>query len=269
MARARDKVVVGYVHPQDVGAAFHDSMMNMQAYDMAQGHHRMFRNHTDEYGGGRIARYSSANISNARNWVVKTFLEKSRADWLLFLDADMTFEPTLLEDILTNASVTRAPVVGGLCFGVDEGQLFPTLYGVAEGWEGEAGIHTIRYDEYPPNAMFQVAATGAACLLIHRTVLEKVRDAQHAHGNTAYEWFQETTFNGYPCGEDVTFCHRVNALGIPVHVDTGVKLGHVKTYTLTEDMYREQRHWAATQTPPAVDPSQSAAGDDPPQEDAP
>jgi hypothetical protein len=104
--------------------------------------------------------------------------------------------------------------------------------------------------------MFQVAATGAACLLMHRTVLEKVRDAEHAKGNHAYEWFMESTFNGFPCGEDVTFCHRVNALGIPVFVDTGVPLGHVKTYTLTETMYREQR---ATRPPASAVPPASGA----------
>jgi hypothetical protein len=140
---------------------------------------------------------------------------------------------------------------------IEDGTLFPTLYGVAEGWAGEVGIHTIRFDEYPDNTMMQVAGTGAACLLIHRTVLEKVRDAQRANGNTAYPWFQETVFNGQPCGEDVTFCHRVNSLGIPVYDDTGVSLGHQKTYTLTEPMYLAQR--SQLRPPPQDVPP--AAGD--------
>jgi hypothetical protein len=232
MARAQDRVVIGYCHPADVGAGFHESLAALIEYNLIKGTGRL---------SGRIPRYSSANVSNARNWIVREFLEKATADWLLMLDADMTFEPTLLDDLLTNASMTRAPVVGGLCFGVEDGTLFPTLYGVAAGFEDEVGVHTIRYDAFPENAMFQVAATGAACLLIHRSVLEKVRDAQHAAGNLAYPWFQETVFNGAPCGEDVTFCHRVNALGIPVYVDTGVTLGHAKTYILTADMYRAQR----------------------------
>lgn len=239
MARAQDRVVIGFCHPQEVSAGFADSMMNLIEYNLIQG--------TGRYSG-RIGRYSSANVSNARNWICAEFLEKATADWLLFIDADMTFERTLLQDLLENASMVKAPVVGGLCFGVEDSTLFPTLYGVAQGWEGEAGYHTIRFDEYPPNTMMRVAATGAACLLIHRSVLDKVRDAQKAAGNTAYPWFQETIFNGYPCGEDVTFCHRVNSLGLPVYVDTGVALGHAKTYVLTEQMYREQR---ANKTPPA------------------
>lgn len=250
MARAQDRVVIGYCHPTDVAAGFHESMAALIEYNMIKGTGRL---------SGRIPRYSSANVSNARNWIVREFLEKATADWLLMIDADMTFEPTLLDDLLTNASMTRAPVVGGLCFGVEDGTLFPTLYGVAEGWAGEVGIHTIRFDEYPPNTMMQVAGTGAACLLIHRTVLEKVRDAQRANGNTAYPWFQETVFSGAPCGEDVTFCHRVNSLGIPVYVDTGVTLGHQKAYTLTEGMYRAQR--AQLRPPPEAVPPE--AGDFP------
>lgn len=248
MARAQDRVVIGYCHPTEVGAGFHDSMAALIEYNLIRGTGRL---------SGRIPRYSSANVSNARNWIVREFLEKATAEWLLMIDADMTFEPTLLDDLLTNASLTRAPVVGGLCFGVDDGILFPTLYGVAEGWEDQTGIHTIRYDEYPPNTMMPVAATGAACLLIHRAVLEKVRDAQAASGNLAYPWFQETVFNGAPCGEDVTFCHRVNSLGIPVYVDTGVTLGHVKAYTLTEDMYRTQRA-SMLPPPPEVPPAAEA-----------
>jgi hypothetical protein len=255
MARAKDKVIIGYCHPADVSAGFNDSMLNLHVFDRApDGPWRVV---------GRLGRYSSANVSNARNWIVKTFLEKSSADWLLMLDADMTFEPTLVEDLLANASIDRAPVVGGLCFGVDEGTLFPTLYGVAAGFEDEAGVHTIRFDEYPRDSMFQVAATGAACLLMHRTVLERVRDAEHAKGNHAYEWFMESVFNGHPCGEDVTFCHRVNALGIPVFVDTGVTLGHVKTYVLTETMYREQR---AQLRPPASAVPPASGADPQPEE---
>jgi hypothetical protein len=246
MARAQDRVVIGYCHPTDVGAGFHESLASLIEYNLIKNTGRM---------SGRIPRYSSANVSNARNWIVREFLEKATAEWLM-IDADMTFEPTLLDDLLTNASLTRAPVVGGLCFGVEDGTLFPTLYGVAQGWEDADGIHTIRYDEYPRNTMMPVAATGAACLLIHRTVLEKVRDAEAAKGNLAYPWFMEGIFNGAPCGEDVTFCHRVNALGIPVYVDTGVALGHVKAYTLTEDMYRAQR--AALPPSSAVPPAAGA-----------
>jgi hypothetical protein len=228
MARAQDRVVIGFCHPTGWAADFGLSLVGLMFHDFTH----------DVRVETILPRYSSANISTARNWIVREFLETTSGDWLLFLDVDMVFRPTLVDDMLAKASMTKAPVVGGLCFGLAvNGDLFPTLYGVSD----EGGIHTIRYVEYPRNTLMPVAATGAACLLIHRTVLERVRDAERAKGNEAYPWFQETTFAGHPCGEDITFCHRVGALDIPVHVDTGVALGHQKTYTLTETMYREQR----------------------------
>jgi len=245
MARAKDTVVVGWVHPLDVGAGFCDSMLALHVHDLL-GPGRL---------AGRIGRYSSANISNARNGVVRQFLEKSTADWLLMIDTDMSFPPDAVDRLLVNASRSRAPIVGGLCFGVEDGELFPTLYDVREDADG---VHMVRYHEYPADSMFQVAATGAAFLLMHRDALQRIGQAQADAGNTAYPWFQETALNGAPMGEDVTFCLRAGMLGIPVWVDTGLPIGHMKSYELTEAKYLAQRR--AAQTPPAADPSQSAAG---------
>jgi hypothetical protein len=77
-------------------------------------------------------------------------------------------------------------------------------------------------------------------------------------------WFSSTIDErGVNVGEDVTFCHRVNALGIPVYVDTGVAVGHQKTYTLTEPMYLEQR---SQLRPPPQDVPLAAGADQPTEE---
>jgi hypothetical protein len=33
-------------------------------------------------------------------------------------------------------------------------------------------------------------------------------------------------------GEDLTFCMRAAAAGLPIHVHTGIQVGHVKTTVL-------------------------------------
>jgi len=74
----------------------------------------------------------------------------------------------------------------------------------------------------------KVSATGAACLLMHRDALELVRKTSN---DPAAPWFRETSV-GAPLalmGEDMTFCLRCQAAGIPVHVHTGVRAGHMKT----------------------------------------
>lgn len=227
------KVVIGYVHPTEVSAGFHDSVLALIMHDF-NGARRIVD------GGGRISRYSSANISNARNGIVRMFLDEMQAEWLLMIDADMVFEPDAVDRLLDEAHPTRAPIVGGLCFGADEGQLFATLYDLREGDDGKP--QTIRYLAFPENAMMQVAGTGAAFLLMHRTVLQQMREKFPE----PFPWFQEGTLGGQPMGEDITFCMRAGVLGHPVYVHTGVEIGHAKTQILTAAMYRKQRQLEAS-----------------------
>lgn len=224
----RDKVVVGYCHPTDVSAGFHDSLLSLVVHDFNSHQHVV-------NGGGRIARYSSANISNARNGIVRKFLDETRAGWLWMVDADMKFDPDTLDRMMDVAHPKRAPIVGGLCFGVDEGELFPTLYDLRDGDDGKPTM--VRYNEYPPDTMFQVVATGAACILIHRSVLTALRDKFPE----PWPWFAESIHNGNPMGEDVTFCLRAGLAGFPLFVHTGIEIGHAKTQVLTAELYRKQR----------------------------
>lgn len=219
-------VIVSYIHPNSVSAWFHHSVTDLHVYD-AQHRRRI---------GGRLFEFSGANLSSARNSLVRRFLDDTRGEWLWMVDADMVFPPTVLDDLLVNADPKRAPIVGGLCFGINDGRLFPTLYSFER--DEENTIHALRYEEFPEDAMFQVGATGAACLLIHRGVLEAVRDRCY---NAAFPWFQETQLGDKPCSEDITFCLRAGMLGIPIHVDTGVHIGHHKDHLLTAEMFHAQR----------------------------
>jgi hypothetical protein len=235
--RANEKVVVAYLHPGTVHGAFMESLLNLLVYDMAF-HKRIVD------GGGRLSTQASANLAGPRNTVVKQFLAFGEADWLWFVDSDMVFEPDTLERLLQYADPDKAPIVGGLCFGFDEGRVVPTLYDLV----GEDdGIGVVRYNMWPPDAMFQVAATGTGCILIHKSVLEKVRDFMpesrpgQVGFNQAYPWFQEMEHEGQPVGEDITFCWRAGIAGVPVYVNTAVHIGHVKQQLLSIDAYFAQR----------------------------
>lgn len=233
-----DKVVLGYCAGPDVAREFHRSVVDLLFYDAsAVGGHRL------QDGGGVIEWESGVNVASARNAICEKFLAKSTAPWLWMIDTDMVFKPDTLERLLLEADPERAPIVGGLCFGVDKGQYFPTLYDLT-GTEDD--VQFVRYDEWKPDAMMQVFATGAACLLVHRTALEAIRNFQPPHRDKpgfsdAFPWFQETDFNGRCMGEDITFCLRAGTAGLPVYVNTAVQLGHMKTHSLTIDGYLGQR----------------------------
>lgn len=237
MARTEDKVVIAYLSPGLVQSAFMESVFDLIVYDFAL--HKRIVN-----GGGRLAAEAGANLAGPRNGLVKQFLAFGEADWLWMIDSDMTFAPDTLERLLEHADEDKAPIVGGLCFGFDEnGEVQPTLYGLDGEAEDAAHMSVIRYHEWPPDTMFQVAATGAACLLIHKTALERIRDAELPNRvgergfNPAFPWFQETEHDGSPVGEDITFCWRAGLLEIPVYVNTAVQVGHIKKRLLTMESY--------------------------------
>jgi hypothetical protein len=175
---------------------------------------------------------------------------------MLMLDTDMTFKPDLLESLLEFADPEKAPIVGGLCFGFDDkANIQPTLFGLMG---DESSPQVIRYHEWPPDAMFQVAATGTACLLIHKSVFEHIRDVEiPSRGgrrgfNDAFPWFQETEHDDSPVSEDITFCWRAGLAGIPVFVNTAVHVGHMKQRELTMDAYFAQRGLLDDQSVAAV-----------------
>jgi hypothetical protein len=242
------KVVLAYCSGAQWDAGFGESLVDLIFYDEEKA--RRLRD-----GGGILGWKSGVNVSSARNSICEKFLRHDRAEWLWMLDTDMTFPPDTLERLLAEADPDKAPIVGGLCFGNDNGRYFPTLYDLA-GTEGD--VQFVRYHEWAPDSMMQVFATGAACLLIHRTALEKIRDFPNPNRpgeigfSRAFPWFQETDFNGRVMGEDITFCLRAGTVGLPVHVNTAVSLGHVKQHALTMDGYLAQRGYLSALHPEAA-----------------
>lgn len=230
-------VVVAYVHPGEVSAYFVESMQTTQLADVAARdlgeRPRRIVNIMQEW--------SSANVSAARNTVTARFLDTRTADgstvgdWLLWVDADMQWEPSAVDLLMESAHPTERPIVGGLCFGMASGELVPTIYQWARDEAGE--LVTYRVANYERDALIRCAATGAAFILIHRSVLESMRAANF---NPAFPFFQEVQMGSRPVGEDITFCIRAGQLGFPVHVDTRAKIGHHKSQLLTEEVYLRQ-----------------------------
>ena len=172
------------------------------------------------------------------------FLDKTEAEWLWFVDTDMGFLPDTVDKLLKSADPVETPVLGGLCFalhfdGYDKmgglrTRIAPTLYRI--GQQVKTGFHTFSYfGEYPLDAVVPVAVTGMACILIHRSVFERVRAKDGDH------WFdQVVTESGAVVGEDFSFCLRLGALGVHVSVHTGVPTTHHKEVWLGEDDYLAQ-----------------------------
>lgn len=234
-SRAHHDVALGYVHPDQVDAAWHTSMMQLQRHDL-MGPRRLF---------GEIHIGSGPRIAHSRNMVVSHFLGTS-AEWLLMIDTDMVFGEDLLDRLLEVADPEGCPIVGGLCFsGGKTARVNPTLYVASVDDDGLPVVGIVT--DYPRDTLVQVDATGAACLLVHRSVYEKLHETWGE--KTVNPWFAETEHAMREFGEDITFCMRARQAGFPIRVHTGIQVGHRKTHILSEDTFTEQqlREQAGTQ----------------------
>jgi glycosyltransferase involved in cell wall biosynthesis len=234
-------VYAAYLHPNNLTASFHKSLLGLKEYDET-GPQRI--------GGWGAVRSSGYGIPEARNTVIDYFLGTD-ADWLFFIDADMGFAPDVLDRLLYFADPDERPIVGGLCFAYQEqgfdgingirAKPMPTIYEWVDGsYIGRA--------HYPVNQLVRSAATGFALVVIHRTVLEAVR--------TEYgpDWCdripkQKQKIGDGPLGEDMSFFTRTGALGFPCHVHTGIRTSHQKTIFVQEADF-----WESFLAPPATEP---------------
>lgn len=230
-------VALAYVHSERVSYSWHHSMTEFMGFD--------FANTGRVVRGGFVSIHCGTDgLVDARNKAVATFLAERQAEWLWWIDTDMGFPPDALERLLAVADPEARPIVGALAFTQRQYEVdglggwrcraTPTIFD----WEqvdDKTGF-SVRWD-YPDNTAVRAAGTGSACILIHRSVFERIADK---YGPIWYERIPNPSM-GQLTSEDLSFCMRAGSLDIPLHVHTGVKTTHHKPIWLAEDDYRQQR----------------------------
>lgn len=246
----RGSVVVGYLDDGKWSACFGLSYRDLCLYDLVN-HGRIIRE-----GGVELRKVAgTGGIVDGRNDVAERFLDDTDGEWLFMVDTDMGFADDTVERLIASADPVTRPVVGALAFALrresrsgalhaENYGIIPTLYSYAE-IDDEVGFMPMA--DYPRGELVQVAGTGAACLVIHRTVLHRMREKNGA------VWFDPVT---HPTGdkgkrrrfsEDLSFCIRVQDLGFKVFVDTAVPTCHEKGGVfLTEATYDRYRAGIST-----------------------
>lgn len=246
-----DTVVLAYVHDVEIPHSFFDSHRRLVAYDLAN-NQRMVR------AGEMGVRYGTGGIVGARNKTIVEFL-KTSTPWLCWIDTDMGYPADVLDQLVESADPVARPVMGGLCFasreiepdGMGGFHTFPvpTVYDWHVNTDGSRGFLPRR--DYERDAVIEVSGTGSACILIHRSVFERILELEgcvcpgrHMAG---YEcpghWYdplviQET---GAQLSEDLAFCTRATKAGFPIHINTGVRTTHFKPVWLGELHYQLYR----------------------------
>lgn len=226
-------VLLAYLHPHHVTASFHSSLNSLVAYDAAG---------PQLLDSWAAMKTETGGVALGRD-IVAAQCVKDGHEWLFFVDSDMGFEPDSLERLMQVADPEKRPIVGGLCFaarelGADRKGGYrirpkPTLFEWKTVEELEGDQHFVGRQHYPVDSLVRVAGTGAAFLLIHRSVLEKMQEKWGT-------WFERVRrADGFLVGEDLSFCMRAAALEVPVYVHTGVRTSHQKTIWLAEEDFWE------------------------------
>lgn len=238
--KPKHNTMLAYLYTNEIAATFHHSLFDLFGYDLFH----------EGYIKSRVnVKAATMGIPDARNSICKTLLDDSDCEWLFFIDADMGFEMVLLDQLMAVADAKDRPIVGGLAFvnrelgpdGRNGMRTFPSPT-IMDYWQHKDGIFrfTAR-THYPINSMTRVGATGAAVLLIHRSVVQTMRE------KFGDEWFSRLRDGaGAELGEDISFCDRCRLLDLPVYVHTGIRTTHFKQIWLGEDHF-----WDAFLAPPA------------------
>lgn len=181
--------------------------------------------------------------TRSRNIVCKTYLETTKCEWLLLVDSDQRLPMQSWIRLIDAAHDKERPIMTGLVFAAffdenDNLRAVPTIYND----DPELGLQPI--DDYPEDSVIEVDAAGTGCLLLHRSVIEDLREKATTNQGKDWSWFFEGAIGGTYFGEDLLFSKRLKSLGYKIHAHTGAILPHHKDFWLSSEHHAGIRQMA-------------------------
>lgn len=179
-------------------------------------------------------------LSKTRNLIVQHFLYSTEEDWLLLLDSDQFVALPAIDKLLSSADKESVPFISALIFAslsdinVDPS---PCIFK-----ENENGVLRA-YMDYPEDSLVEIDAAGAGCVLVHRSVLERVQEVyKDPTTGDNWVWFQDGPVSPLSwVAEDMYFSRRVADSGIKLYAHTGAVLPHMKSVWVTQEHYRAKQ----------------------------
>lgn len=186
-------------------------------------------------------------IDRGRNGLVDTFLNQSKAEYLLFIDADIQFRP---EDIFAMMTYEKdlicAPypkkhinwpmIIEAVKAGIEDPAKIEQLVGEY--------VFTPLEHQTKLEQIVKVAEAGTGLMLIKREVFAKMkeafpenyyisdhsRDIQGGNEKPMHAFFRTGIFDNRYLSEDYYFCHKWREIGGDVWLFPWAMTSHVGTY---------------------------------------
>ena len=212
-------------------------------------------------------------ITRSRNALVKSFLDTPTATHLMFIDADIGFEPEAVgrllafdEDVVAGVYPVKVVDWSRLAHLVRPGMTEAML---RQASQHNVGVACVGAEREERSGFVTATHAGTGFMLIKRQVIERLIEA---HPETRYRVMQtypQRVDAGVPyhalfdcivdpetdtyLSEDFTFCHRFRKLGGKVWLDTETRLTHVGSVEFHGQAAPELATLASRLTPaPAV-----------------
>jgi len=152
-------------------------------------------------------------IARQRQTVFDYWFDKTDYEWLLWVDSDVVISPEKFRLLWDNKDAEK-----------------PTIFNFIVGDEGGFGL--TRVHPMPVNQLIKVDAAGMGFVLMHRSIVPKVREASQ-DGQVFMEMGRGTKF----IGEDIFFFALCDKAEIPLYAHTGALAPHMKRFSFDEHYY--------------------------------
>lgn len=151
---------------------------------------------------------SGAPYDHARNIGCEEALARG-FEWVFMLDDDVIGPANMIQILQSN----KMPIVSGLYYRRHEPICPVALVDTEKGRQWVTG--------YTPGTLFAADYVGAGALLIHRTVLEKMKWPW-------FEWWSDRKDMAEKdrMSEDFAFCQKARQLGYKIYVDSRADCAH-------------------------------------------
>lgn len=162
-------------------------------------------------------------VYDSRNNLAKHALSM-KADYILWLDSDMMFEPDTLERMMATMQEKKLDILSGIYYRRRH-PFSPVLLKKLSIDENNFAEYE-NYNEYPEDDIFEIEGMGFGCVLMSSDVLFDVA-AKYK------DWFSPLG----RVGEDLSFCWRARQCGYKIFADPSIQLGHCGSQIITKGFY--------------------------------
>jgi GT2 family glycosyltransferase len=178
-----------------------------------------------------IANPDNRGVAEGNNQGIE-YCRANGIEWVLLINNDTEFSPTLVEGLLNRAKELNARVVVPRIPYFDRPDLAWYSGGRFSWWRGFQSRHE------PPRALAEdqpriTEYAPTCCMLVHKSVFDEIGTMDPAY---------------FVYWDDTDFCWRLMRAGIPIHYDPGLILLHkVSTLTGGETSPFSVRHYSRNQ----------------------